>query len=61
MSHLFVRGSALLGLSSCSRCGTLRVEGAPVTFIRRALKEEDRVREDEPPCLPPSPYFRAPW
>ncbi|MDB4884484.1 MAG: hypothetical protein JWL95_3250 [Gemmatimonadetes bacterium] len=48
-------------LSTCSLCGTLRVEEAGrVSFIRRA-PGEGRVVEVEPPCVTQARFIRAPW
>lgn len=66
-SHSMVEGASFLGLrlSTCSDCGMLKAvddrKGGRVTFIRRAAKEEERVRELAPPCVPPPATFRAPW
>ena len=62
-------GAAALGrvevgalLATCGHCEALRVEDAAgVTFLRRCEDEAERVTRIEPPCLSPSPTFRAPW
>lgn len=49
-------------LATCFACGTLRVSAGDVThFIRRAVPEEDRIRDEPPPCVDPPLHFRAPW
>lgn len=60
-------GRAAMKLSTCSHCETLRVQHgddeheAGRVFIRRKLKEDERVTPIEPPCISPGVPFRPPW
>ena len=66
LRHEWSTGASVNGarLSCCMHCETLRVsiEAPPGEyFIRRKAEERERVKQQEPPCIAPAPFFKPPW